>query len=109
MGWFGKKEIARASAELLEDGREISLQAMKSVKYNEYHGKEPKFEMRVRVLPDYEVPWEATMKAPLGCCFLLLPGVVVNVRFEADKKDEVELDDDVQSIVDRNPQLIRTP
>jgi hypothetical protein len=104
---FGKKETKQAMAEMLEDGRAIFEHEMKRMKYNEYHGKEPKLDMRVRVMPEFEVPWEATMKAGISCAFLLVPDVQVQVRYEVDKKEHVELDDDPQAIVARNPQLVK--
>jgi len=104
---FGKKQTVQAMAEVLEDGREITNREMNRLKYNEYHGKEPMLEIGVRVLPEYEVPYEAKMKAGLSSTFLLVPGVQVRVKVEADKRERVELDDNVQSIVDRNPQLVK--
>jgi len=104
---FGKKETVQAKAEVLEDGREITNREMSRLKYNEYHGKEPMLEIGVRIEPDCQVPYEAKMKAGLSLTFLLVPGVWVQVKYEAGKKERVELDDTAQAILDRNPQLAK--
>jgi hypothetical protein len=98
MGWFGKKETVQSLAEVLEDGRAAMDDKM---------GKEPTIDIAVRVMPEFEVPWEATMKAGIGSSFLLMPGVQVQVKYEAEKKEHVELDDNPQAILARNPQMVR--
>ncbi len=107
MPLFGKKQTVQALAELIDDGRAIMNEQLKRPKYNEYRGPEPMFEMLVRVYPKDEPPFEAKMKAGLSKSFLLKPGVRVQVRYDAGSHEHVELDDDIQSITARNPQLIK--
>jgi len=107
MGLFGKKETVQALAEVLEDGRAMSEQKMSGIRYRDYEGREPKIDVGVRVMPEFEVPWEARMKAGIGASFLLVPGVQVLVKYEPDKKDKVELVEDAPAILARNPQMIR--
>jgi len=103
---FGKKETVRAMAEVLGDGRALADKELGRVKYrNEWRGKEPLIEIGVRVQPEYEPAYEATMKAGISSSFLLMPGVQVQVTYDPSKKEHVELDDKLQAIVDRNPQL----
>ncbi len=108
MPLFGKKEYVQALAEVLGDGREAMNQEMKKLKYRgEYRGAEPSAEVRVRVQPLNEPPFEAMMKFGLGLSFLIKTGVRVQVKYEAGKKDHVTLDDENQAIIGRNPQLIK--
>ncbi len=104
---FGKKQAVQALAEVLEDGRAVMAQEMKKPKYREYAGAEPILEIAVRVQPVDEPAFEARMKAGLSKAYLLAPGVRVQVRYEADKPQHVTLDDEMQAILDRNPQLIK--
>jgi hypothetical protein len=104
---FEKKQMVYALAEVLEDGRAITNQEMKKPKYREYRGKEPVLEIMVRVQPENDSPFEAQMKAGLGKAFLLMPGVRVQVKYEPAKKQQVMLEDEIQAILDRNPQLIK--
>jgi len=104
---FGKKETVQALAEILEDGRAIFDQEMKKIKYREYRGPEPMLQIRVRVQPENEPPFEAVMKAGIGHSFLLKQGVRVQVKYEPQKHEHVEFDDGDQAILDRNPQLIK--
>ncbi len=107
---FGKKPVQlQAFAEVLEDGRAISAQEMKKAKYNEYSGAEPMLEIVVRVQPDNAPAFEAKMKAGLTKSFLLMPGVRVQVKYDPAHPQQVSLDDDNQSILDRNPQMIKKP
>ena len=98
-----------ALAELIEDGRAIMNKEMKKAKYNDYRGAEPLFDIAVRVQPDNEPPFEAKMKAGLSKAYLLKPGVRVQVRYDAGTHAHLLLDDENQSILDRNPQLIKKP
>jgi len=108
MGWFGKKETVQSLAEVLADGRAAMDDKMSGIRYrNHSEGKEPTIDIAVRVMPEFEVPWEATMKAGIGSSFLLMPGVQVQVKYEAEKKEHVELDDNPQAILARNPQMVR--
>ena len=61
MNLFGKKKTVPALAEVLEDGRAMMNELLKQPKYNNYAGKEPRLEIRVRVQPENEPPFEATM------------------------------------------------
>ena len=105
--FFKKKPDQRATAVLLESGREVAEQAMRSPKFNDYRGPEPMFPMRVRVTDDTGRSWDATMKAGPTTAFLLLPGVRVPVKYAAGDADEVLLDADAMQILAANPQLKR--
>lgn len=105
---FGKKRV-QALAEVLEDGRAVWLQEVeKDRKKVSRSRKEPMLEIAVRVLPEYEPPFEAIMKAGLysGKGYLLQPGVKVLVEYKLGQEQQVTLVDDDQSIYDRNPQLL---
>jgi hypothetical protein len=104
---FGKKESLHALAEVLEDGLALSNQEMKKLKYNTYKGAEPMFEVLVRLQPGNDPPYETRMKAGLGLMFLLKPGVRVQVSYDPGGKGLVSLEDDLQAILQRNPQLIK--
>ena len=102
---FGRREAKHAFAEVLEDAEEISRNAMSSPKYNRYRGAEPMFDVAVRVEPDDGPPYQATMEAGLSVTFLLKPGVRVAVGYDPSKPQHVTLEDGVQAVLDRNPQL----
>ena len=104
---FWKKITLRAMAVTLANGREIADIAMRGILYRNRSMKEPKFDVAVRVLPQNEPAYDAVMRAPLGKCFLLLPGVTVQVRYDPRRPRIVDLDDEVQAILERNPQLKR--
>ncbi len=104
---FGKKRTVQALAEVLEDGRAKMNKEMEKSKYNNYSGSEPELKIAVRVLPDDGAPFEATMKAGLTKAFLLLPGVKILVAYKEGKAQRVELVDELQAILDRNPQLVK--
>ncbi len=108
MQLFRKKQSVQAFAELLESGRDIANQEMKRAKYNEYRGPEPMMQALVRVQPEGEPPFEAKMKFGLSKSYLLKTGVRVQVKYDPVKKNDVTLDDEMQAILDRNPQLIKT-
>ena len=105
---FAKKQPISALAELLEDGRAVMNQELKKAKYNQYAGAEPLLEILVRVFPPNEAPFEARMKAGLSKADLLIAGVRVQVKFEAGKPQSVVLDDEIQTILERNPQLSKS-
>ncbi len=105
---FGKKPSAQALAEVLEDGRAIFSQEMKKPNrggYHEYQGPVPMLEIAVRVQPENEPPYEAKMKVGLTTAPLLKIGVRVQVKYDPAKKQQVTLDDEIQAILERNPQL----
>jgi len=104
---FWKKITMRAMAVTLENGREIADIDMRGILYRNRTMKEPKFDVAVRVTPPGDPAYDAVMKAPLGKCFLLLPGVTVQVKYDPRRPKVVELDDELQDILDRNPQLRR--
>jgi hypothetical protein len=104
---FGKKEEIQAMAEVLEDGREVANQEMKKAKYNNYKGAEPMFEVKVRVQPKDDAPFESVMKFGLTKSFLLLQGVMLQVKYQKGKNQKVELDDDNQSILERNAGILK--
>jgi hypothetical protein len=106
---FGNKQLVYALAEVLEDGRAKTSQEFNKLKYKnkEYRGKEPMLNIMVRVQPENEPPFEAQMEAGVGKTFLLMPGVRVQVKFEPAKKQHVMLEDEIQAILERNPQLIK--
>ena len=107
MNLFGKKKTVQALAEVLEDGRAMMNELMKQPKYNNYAGKEPMLDIRVRVQPESEPPFEAKMQTGLTHSYLLKPGVRVQVSYEPGKKDRVKFDDEAQAILARNPQMVK--
>ncbi len=104
---FRKKQAVRAFAEVLEDGRASANRELKKAKYREYRGAEPMLSIAVRVQPQNEPPFEATMKAGVSKSLLLMPGVRVQVTYDPQGKDDVVLDDELQAILDRNSQLVK--
>jgi hypothetical protein len=107
MNLFGKKKTVQALAEVLEDGRAMMNAVMKQPKYNNYSGKEPMLDIRVRVQPVNEPPFEAKMQTGLTHSYLLKPGVQVQVSYEPGKPDHVKFDDEAQAILARNPQMVK--
>jgi hypothetical protein len=105
--FFKKKQTMQAFAEVLEDGRAITNQEMKKLKYHRDYQNEPMMEIGVRVLPNNEPPFEAKMKADISKTHLLMPGVRVQVKYDPAQKQQVSLDDDTQEILKRNPQMIK--
>ncbi len=105
---FGKKQFVYALAETIEDGRTLMNLELKKAKYREYHGAEPMVEILVRVLSETEPSFETKMKAGVSKAFLLKPDVRVRVKYEPNKKQQVFLEDEIQAIVERNPQLSKT-
>jgi hypothetical protein len=103
--FLGKKQSAPAMAELLEAGCEMAEQEMKKLKYKSYKGTEPVFHILVSVQPENEPSFEARMEAGLGQTFLLRRGVRMRVKYEPGRQAKVKLDDKIQAILDRNPQL----
>jgi hypothetical protein len=102
---FGKKQTVHALAEMLEDGREKMNAEMKKPKFHNYSGPEVFLDVAVRVQPQNEPTYEANMKVGLLKMYLLKQGVVVRVKYDPNKPSQVELDDDAQAILARNPQL----
>jgi hypothetical protein len=103
--FFKKKQALQAFAEVLEDGRAITNQEMKKLKYHREYQNEPLMEIGVRVQPDNEPPFEAKMKAGISKTYLLMPGVRVKVKYDPSQKQQVTLDDETQEILKRNPQM----
>ena len=101
---FKKKPKYQAIAELLEDGEALFKIEMSKKKYNSYSGKEPTVDILVNVQPEYKPSFEAHMQAGSSVSFLLKKGVKVLVEY-TDGKKGVKLTDEVQAILDRNPQL----
>lgn len=104
---FGKKEEIQAMAEVLEDGREVMNREIAKPKYNSYKGAEPILEIKVRVQPKDDAPFESVMKVRMTKSFLLLQGVMVQVKYQAGKTKKVDLDDDNQSILERNASILK--
>ena len=102
---FGKKQSVQALAEVLEDGRELMNAEMKKPKYNNYSGREVFIDVTARVQPENEPPFEAKMKVSLLKAYLLKPGVRVRVNYDPAKKEQVIMDDEPATILERNPQL----
>ena len=102
---FGKKQSVQSFAEVLEDGRELMNAEMKKPKYNNYSGREVFIDVAVRVEPEYEPSYEAKMKVSLLKAYLLKPGVRVLVKYDPAKKEQVNMDDEMAAILERNPQL----
>jgi hypothetical protein len=102
---FGKKQSAQAMAVTLENGREIADKAMQKIRVHRDYASEPMFDIAVRVEPLNEAPFEAKMKAGISKTFLLITGVQVQVKYDPSHNGQVTLDDDIQAILARNPQL----
>src|SRR5258706_15374918 len=102
---FGKKQTVQALAEVLEDGREKMNAEMKKAKFNNYSGREVLLDLAIRVQAQNEPTFEAKMKVGLLKMHLLKAGVVVRVKYDPRKPEQVEYDDELQAILDRNPQL----
>jgi hypothetical protein len=105
MSLFRKKQRLQAFAVTLEDGRAIADRGIS--KLHQGYQNEPMFDILVRVEPSNEPPFEAKMKAGMSKTFLLVPGVRVQVQYDATDNKHVTIDDDLQAILARNPQLIR--
>jgi hypothetical protein len=104
---FGKKQFVYAIAETIEDGTTLMNLELKKIKYREYRGAEPMLEVLVRVMPETEPSFETKMKTGLSKVFLLKPGVRVRVKYEPNKTPRVFLEDEIQAILERNPQIIK--
>jgi hypothetical protein len=104
---FGKKEETQATAEVLEDGLEIMNQEMKKAKYNNYKGAEPVLNIRVRVQPKDDLPFEATMNVGMTNSFLLKCGVIVQVKYQKGKSEHVVFDDNQQNLLERNATILK--
>jgi hypothetical protein len=63
------------------------------------------FDILVRVEPPNEPPFEAKMKAGISKTFLLVTGVRIQVQYDPTNQRKVTIDDDLQAILARNPQL----
>lgn len=105
MNIFFKKQKIACLAQVLEDGRQLADEEMKKPKYRNYRGAEIFIPVKVRVQPSEAPAYEAAMKASIFKCVLLVPGVVVQVNYDPHHLERVELNDELQSILDRNPQL----
>jgi len=105
MNLFSKKQTVQALAEVLEDGREKMNAEMRKPKFNNYSGLEVFLDVAVRVQPQNEPSYEAKTKVGLLKMHLLKQGVTVRVKYDPRKPEQVEYDDDPQSILERNPQL----
>jgi hypothetical protein len=109
MNLLFKKQTVFSQAQVLEDARQITNEVMKKPKYKNYRGPDVFLNIKVRVQPDDSPPFEAVMKASIMETFLLLPEVVVRIKYDPRHPEHVELDDEPQSILDRNPQLKKQP
>ncbi len=90
---------------MLEDGRQMADEEMKKPKHKNYRGVEIFIPVKVRVQLNEIPAFEAEMKASVEKCVLLLPEVVVQVNYDPHNLERVELNDELHSILDRNPQL----
>jgi hypothetical protein len=90
---------------VLEDAREIMNAEMKKPKYNIYSGGEVMMELTVRVRPENDSPYDAKMKVGLLKMHLLKQGVIVRVKYDPRKPDQVEYDDEPHALLERNHQL----
>jgi hypothetical protein len=104
-----RKQTKVSLAQVLEDARQITNEEMKKPKYKNYRGPDVFVKIKVKVQPDDSPPVEAELKASILETFLLLPGVVVRVKYDPRHPEDVELDDEPQTILDRNPQLKKQP
>ena len=102
---FRKKQSVQSLAEVLEDGREMMTTEMKKPRYNNYSGPEVFIDVAVRVQPDNEPSYDAKMKVSLLRAYLLKPGVRVLVKYDPAKKEQVTMDDEASTILERNPHL----
>jgi hypothetical protein len=108
---FGKKPVASALAEVLEDGEALMNEEFSSPKYRGEHHRygEPRISVAVQVQPGDRPPFEAKMSAGAASGTFLKPGVSVQVEFDPSGNDHVELTDDIPAILARNPQLLKQP
>jgi len=104
---FRKKQWVQAFAVTLENGRDIADREMSKLRYQRKMMDEPMFDVTVRVETSDMSSFEAKMKAGLSRTFLLLPGVRVQVKYDPHHPEKVFLDDEIQAILQRNPQLLR--
>jgi hypothetical protein len=109
MNLFGKGQDVQAMAMTIENGRDVATREMKNIKnYRDprsRYGNQITYEIRVRVEPIDEAPFEAKMKTPNSKCYLLSTGVRVKVKYNTKNKQTVTFDDDPHEIQARNPQL----
>lgn len=95
-----------AMAEPLVEAQPLADAKMKGI--SNYSGPEIFLELPARVFPeDGSPPFEATMYASLFFAHFLRPGVRVTVKMNPQSRSHVALDDSMQEIVQRNPQLRR--
>lgn len=95
-----------AMAEPLVEAQPLADAKMKGI--GSYSGPEIFLELPVRVFPeDGTLPFEATMYASLFLAHFLRPGVRVAVKMNPQSRTHIALDDSMQEIVQRNPQLRR--
>jgi hypothetical protein len=115
MNLFGYKQSLTALAEVIEDGRaKVNEETKKKIESSNsgdggLYFDNTTLQLAVRVLPENEEPFEAQMETGFTSAFLLKPGVQVLVKYNPKNKAEVSLVDDYNTIVGRNPQLIKTP
>ena len=64
-------------------------------------------EVKVRVQPKDDAPFESVMKFGLTKSFLLKQGVIVQVKYQVGKNQKIELDDDNQNILERNASILK--
>ncbi len=104
---FGKKQELSATAVTLECGRDIALQDMAKYKRdpNSFYNNHIHYEIRVRVEPAGEVPFESKVKVPGNEVYLMSQGVRLEVKYDPKNHGSVTYDDDAKSIRVRNPQL----
>lgn len=93
-------------AEPLVEAEPLAAAKMKGIR--NYSGPEIFLDVLSRVWPtDGSVPYETTMQASLFFAHFLRPGVKVAIKIDPQNKNQVVLDDTMQDIVQRNPQLRR--
>ena len=93
-------------AEPLVEAKPLADAKMQGV--GNYSGPEIFLDVPARVWgPDGGVPYETTIQASLFFAHFLRPGVKVTVKISPQDKNIVVLDDTMNDIVQRNPQLRR--
>ena len=114
MNLFGYKQNVTALAEVIEDGRakfnEETKRKTETANSGDggLHYDNKALKIAVRVSPENEPPFEAQIETGFSYAFLLKPGVQVKVKYNPKSKENVTLADDHNTIVGRNPQLVKT-
>jgi len=104
---FGKKQEIAATAVTLECGRDKAIEDIGKYKRDptSFNSKHVTYELRVRVEPAGDVPFESKVKVPGNEVYLMSQGVRLEIKYDPKNHGSVTYDDDPKSIRVRNPQL----